>query len=137
MSPTDVLRPMCFIAMPFGKRAAEGSMMIDFDQVHQYIRRGTEAAGLEAIRADFELAGGFIHKPMLERLLVAEYVVADLTLANPNVMYEVGLRHGSSARATLLLCAEPFVNKLPFDFKPLRTVPYALGPDGSLSQDAG
>ena len=127
---------MCFIAMPFGTRPAD-TITIDFDRVHHYIRRGAEAAGLEAIRADFEPAGGFIHKPMLERLLVAEYVVADLTLANPNVMYEVGLRHGSSARATLLLCAEPFVNKLPFDFKPLRMVPYGLAADGSLGDDAG
>jgi len=137
MSPPDVLRPMCFIAMPFGTRAADESMTINFDRVHQFIRQGTEDAGCEAIRADFELSGGFIHKAMLERLLVAEYVVADITAANPNVMYEVGVRHGSSARATLLLCATPFVSKLPFDFKPLRTVPYALGSDGSLSDDAG
>src|SRR4051812_42595722 len=88
MPPADALRPMCFIAMPFGTRPAQRSMEIDFDRVHQFIRRGAEAAGLEAIRADFEPAGGFIHKPMLERILVAEYVVADLTLANPNVMYE-------------------------------------------------
>jgi hypothetical protein len=74
---------------------------------------------------------------MLERLLVAEYVVADLTLGNPNVMYEVGVRHGASARATLLLCAEPFVKKLPFDFKPLRMVPYALSKDGSVSDKSG
>ncbi len=128
---------MCFIAMPFGSRAAESGMIIDFDRVHFFIRQGAEAAGLEAIRADFEPAGGFIHKPMLERLLVAEYVVADLTLANPNVMYEVGVRHGASARATLLLCADPFVGKLPFDFKPLRMVPYTLAGDGSLSDHAG
>ena len=128
---------MCFVAMPFGSRPADGGMTLDFDRVHLFIRRGCESAGLEAIRADFEPAGGFIHKPMLERLLVAEYVVADLTLANPNVMYEVGVRHGASARATLLLCAEPFVGKLPFDFKPLRMIPYGLAADGSLSDDAG
>lgn len=137
MPPADALRPMCFIAMPFGTRPATRGMTIDFDRVHQFIHRGAEAAGLEAIRADFEPAGGFIHKPMLERLLVAEYVVADLTFANPNVMYEVGVRHGASARATLLLCAEPLVKKLPFDFKPLRVVPYALGRDGSVSDDSG
>lgn len=136
--PTAVLlRPMCFIAMPFKTRTAKRGMKIDFDRVHQYIHRGAEAAGLEAIRADFEPTGGFIHKPMLERLLVAEYVVADLTLANPNVMYEVGVRHGASARATLLLCAEPLLDKLPFDFKPLRMVPYALSGDGTLSDDSG
>src|ERR1035438_9480909 len=69
------LRPMCFIAMPFGVRTADGGMAIDFDRVHEYIHRGAEAAGLEAIRADVEPAGGFVHKPMLERLLVAEYVI--------------------------------------------------------------
>jgi hypothetical protein len=128
---------MCFIAMPFGSRSADGGIIIDFDRVHLFIHRGAEAAGLEAIRADFEPAGGFILKPMLERLLVAEYVVADLTLANPTVMYEVGVRHGASARATLLLCAEPVVGQLPSDFKPLRMVPYALAGDGSLSDVAG
>jgi hypothetical protein len=128
---------MCFIAMPFGVRTAPGGTAIDFDRVHQYIHLGAEAAGLEAMRADFEPAGGFIHKPMLERLLVAEYVVADLTLANPNVMYEVGVRHGASARATLLVCAQPFVGNLPFDFKPLRMLPYALDAGGALDDDAG
>jgi hypothetical protein len=128
---------MCFIAMPFGTRSAERGMKIDFDRVYRFIHDGAETAGLEAIRADFEPAGGFIYKPMFERLLVAEYVVADLTLANPNVMNEVGVRHGASARATLLLCAEPFVKQLPFDFRPLRVVSYALGEDGALSDDAG
>lgn len=137
MPARDLLRPLCFIAMPFGARTAEGGVTIDFDRVHRFLHEGAEAAGLEAIRADFEPGGGFIHKPMLERLLVAEYVVADLTLANPNVLYEVGVRHGASARATLLLCAEAFVGKLPFDFKPLRMVPYALAGDGSLRDDAG
>jgi hypothetical protein len=137
MPLTDLIRAMCFIAMPFGSRTAEGGMTIDFDRVHQYIHNAVEAAGLEAIRADFEPSGGFIHRPMLERLLVAEYVVADLTLANPNVSYEVGVRHGASARATLLICAEQFVSRLPFDFKPLRVLPYNLAADGSLSEDAG
>src|SRR5215471_15393494 len=133
------LRPMCFIAMPFGKRAPIGKKkpLIDFDRIYTYIEAAVEAAGLDPIRADFEPGGGFIHKPMLERLLVAEYVIADLTLSNPNVMYEVGVRHGASARATLLLCAEPFVAKLPFDFKPLRMVPYSLTADGLLTDDGG
>jgi hypothetical protein len=134
--PEQAIRPMCFIAMPFGKRGADGGAVIDFDQVHSCIRDGAEAAGLEAVRADFEPGGGFIHKPMIERLLVAEYVVADLTLSNPNVMYEVGVRHGASARATILICASGFVDKLPFDFKPLRVLPYELDAGGSLSKAA-
>jgi hypothetical protein len=130
---------MCFIAMPFGKRQTTepAPMTVDFDAIHAYLAKGAAGAGLEPIRADFEPAGGFIHKPMLERLLVAEYVIADLTLANPNVTYEVGVRHGATARATLLVCASPFVKSLPFDFKPLRVLPYTLAGDGSVSDEAG
>jgi tetratricopeptide (TPR) repeat protein len=135
-TPGQPLRPMCFMAMPFGRRSADG-MTIDFDRTWEYIRPGIQESGLEAIRADFEPSGGFIHRAMLERLLVAEYVVADLTMANPNVMYEVGVRHGASARATLLLCATSFVSTIPFDFKPLRMVSYQLAADGSLADESG
>jgi hypothetical protein len=133
------LRPMCFIAMPFGKRAAAGKKkpLINFDKVHTCLAAGAEAAGLEPIRADFEPGGGFIHKPMLERLLVAEYVIADLTLSNPNVLYEVGVRHGASARATLLVCAESYLATLAFDVRPLRVLPYRLTADGSIVKPEG
>lgn len=135
----QTLRPMCFIAMPFGKRAPVGKKkpLIDFNRIHSYIAAAVEAAGLEPIRADFEPGGGFIHKPMLERLLVAEYVIADLTLSNPNVMYEVGLRHGASARATLLLCGEAFLSGLPFDVRPLRVLSYGLTKLGAITKSAG
>lgn len=125
--------------MPFGKRSPIGKKkpVIDFNKVYNYIKAAVEAAGLEAVRADFEPGGGFIHKPMLERLLVAEYVIADLTLSNPNVMYEVGLRHGASARATLLLCSELFLSGLPFDVRPLRVLSYGLTESGTITKSSG
>ena len=117
----DQLRPMCFMAMPFGQRPADG-ITIDFNRTWGFLQRGIESAGLQAIRADFEPGGGFIHKPMLERLLVAEYVVADLTMANPKVMYELGVQQGSSASATLQLYEASLIGKITFDFKPLSMV---------------
>lgn len=136
--PADAFRPMCFIAMPFGKRAPAGRRkpLIDFDAVHAAIDRAARDAGLDPIRADVDPVGGFVHRSMLERLLVAEYVVADVTLANPNVMYEVGVRHGASDRATLLVCATRFVPDLPFDLRPLRVLPYDVGADGSFEAAA-
>jgi hypothetical protein len=138
VTAAGALRPMCFVAMPFGRRAPAGQQapLIDFDSVHAAIDRGARAAGLEPIRADFELYGDFIHKPMLERLLVAEYVVADLTLGNPNVLYEVGVRHGASARATLLVCAQDFIGGLPFDVRSLPVLPYDISADGSFTAPA-
>ncbi|MFL5309926.1 MAG: TRAFs-binding domain-containing protein [Myxococcales bacterium] len=122
MTPT--LRPMCFVAMPFGRKSKPGADAIDFDDVYEGIRTAVEAADLECIRADYEQGGGFIHRPMYERLLVAEYVVADLTLANANVAYEVGVRHGARTGATILLCEASEVASLPFDLRPLRVITY-------------
>src|SRR5947208_13155732 len=44
-----------------------------------------------------------IHKPMFERLVLCEYAVADLTTANANVFYELGVRHAIRPRSTVLL----------------------------------
>jgi len=64
------------------------------------------AAGLEPLRADEEQAGGIIHKPMFERLILCDYAVADLTGANANVFYELGLRHGIKPASTVLVFAD-------------------------------
>jgi len=80
------------------------------------------------LRADEEQVGGFIHKPMFERLILSEYAVADLTMANANVFYELGIRHALRPASTLLLFAGDA--RLPFDTAPLRALPYQLGPDG-------
>ena len=129
MSPSSPPLPLCFVAMPFGKKAAPGTTepLIDFDPAYEAMKVAIEKVGLECHRADFDPGGGFIHRSMFEALLVAEYVVADLTFANANVAYEVGLRHGENAgRGTVLICQDDSLKTLPFDFRPLRTIPYKL-----------
>lgn len=50
------------------------------------------------VRADEEKLGGIIHKAMFERLLLCAFAVADLTTSNPNVMYELEIRHAALPR---------------------------------------
>src|SRR4029077_6839859 len=57
-------------------------------------------AGLLPVRADEEQSGGIIHKPMFERLILCEIAVADLTTANANVFYELGVRHAVKPATT-------------------------------------
>jgi hypothetical protein len=122
--------PLCFVLMPFGKKPAADGRLVDFDAVYeQLIKPAVVAAGLEPLRADEEMTGGVIHKPMFERLILCEYAVADLTTANANVFYELGLRHAVRPATTLLLFAQG-TGQLPFDVAPLRAVPYQLGADG-------
>lgn len=123
-APTDA--PLCFVLMPFGpKKDPAGGADIDFDPIYERaIRPAIEAAGMEPVRADEERAGGIIHKPMFERLLLCDFAVADLTTANPNVFYELGIRHAARPSTTLAIFAGS--QKLPFDVGFLRALPYDL-----------
>jgi hypothetical protein len=118
------MKELCFVLMPFGLKKDPQGKEIDFDKVYQlYIKPAIEKAGLEPVRADEEKGGGFIHKPMYERLLYCDFAVADLSFANPNVFYELGIRHAIKPYTTVSLFE---VNtRLPFDVAPLRTLPYS------------
>jgi tetratricopeptide (TPR) repeat protein len=123
--------PLCFVLMPFGKKSVAAGAEIDFDAVYNnLIAPAVEAAELEPIRADNEAVGGIIHKPMYERLILCDYAIADLTTANANVFYELGLRHAARPRSTILIFSKDG-KQLPFDVGPLRAIPYDLGPDGT------
>jgi hypothetical protein len=122
-------KPLCFVAMPFGTKPDGAGRTVDFDAVYsQLIAPAISAAGLEALRADEEMSGGIIHKPMFERLILCDYAVADLTTANANVFYELGVRHALRPFTTVLLFAQG--GRLAFDVAPLRAVPYRLAPTG-------
>jgi hypothetical protein len=119
--------------MPFGKKKDEKGREIDFDTIYDMlIQSAIEDAGMEAVRADEEMVGGFIHKPMYERLLLCEYAIADLTTANVNVFYELGIRHAARPHHTLSIFLEN--TTLPFDVRPLRSYPYKLDKNQNLSQ---
>ena len=94
--------PFCFVLMPFGKKPDNGRLDIDFDSVYyDLIFPAIEEAGLKPIRADEEKVGGIIHKPMFERLILCEYAVVDFTTGNPNVFYELGVRHAARPYSTV------------------------------------
>jgi hypothetical protein len=126
--------PLCFVLMPFGKKADPSGLTIDFDAVYQgVIKPAVVDAGLEPIRADEEQLGGIIHKPMFERLIFCPFAVADLTSVNANVFYELGVRHAVRPASTVLIFAEG--GRLPFDVNFLRAIPYKLGADGRPSNE--
>jgi tetratricopeptide (TPR) repeat protein len=123
------MKPYCFVLMPFGSKEDENANVIQFDKVYEQIfRPAIVNAGLEPIRADEESIQGIIHKPMFERLMLCEYALADLTAANPNVFYELGVRHGIRPYSTVLTCAKG--RRLPFDVSPLRTLSYEIDEKG-------
>ncbi|MES9995288.1 TRAFs-binding domain-containing protein [Desulfovibrio aminophilus] len=125
----------CFVLMPFGLKPDESGRNIDFDRIYaEIVGPAIADAGMEYIRADQELAGGIIHKAMFERLMLCDYAVADLTTANANVFYELGVRHGIRPYSTVLIFGKGF--RLPFDVAPLRGLPYQLDEHGAPAAPA-
>jgi hypothetical protein len=116
--------------MPFGTKTDAAGRVTDFDRVYnEIIKPAIDAAELEPIRADEERVGGTIHKPMYERLILCDFAVADVTGANPNVYYELGIRHAVRPRTTVIMFGEGTL--LPFDISLLRGVPYRIDPSGA------
>nr|WP_228277081.1 TRAFs-binding domain-containing protein [Aliarcobacter cryaerophilus]QEI46235.1 DUF4071 domain-containing protein [Aliarcobacter cryaerophilus] len=117
------MKPLCFVLMPFGKKKDEEGKIIDFDKIYNdFIKPSIENSDLDPIRADEEQTGGIIHKAMYERLMLCEYAVADLSLLNANVFYELGIRHAIRPYSTITLFESS--SRLPFDVNFLRSLPY-------------
>ena len=128
----EALVPLCFVLMPFGVKTDGVGRTIDFDRVYRDILQpAVKLVGFECVRADEEGVGGIIHKPMFERLVLSEYAIADLTTANANVYYELGVRHAVRPYSTVLTFAAGV--RLPFDVGPLRGLPYHLDDRGAPS----
>jgi hypothetical protein len=122
--------------MPFGRKptqleAGRGPAEIDCNALWD---RGyvpvIKELGYEPVRADQD-TGALIIQQMLQRLYFADLVLADMTLANGNVYYEVGIRHASQEKGCVLLAAD--WSKQLFDTEQMRTIKYPL-PEGDFGE---
>jgi hypothetical protein len=129
-------KPICFMIMPYGRKATQvepGSNApgeIDFNALWDkafapMLRR----LGYQPVRADQE-TGALIVNEMIERLYFADLVLADMTIPNGNVYYEVGIRHAAKRTGCVLLAAD--WSKQLFDVMQMRTLRYPL-PEGAVT----
>src|SRR5580704_7780023 len=132
-----MIRPHAFVAMPFGVKSGADGQPIDFNRVYrEFIAPALDAAGLEAFRADEEIRAGDIRTDMFQELLVADLVVADLSIDNPNVWYELGVRHALRARGVVIVSGGQ--TPTAFDLYTDRKLRYGLkegGPDPATIDD--
>lgn len=123
MSETD----KCFVVMPFGiKPRNDGTdRTYNFDKVYRVIiQRAISNVGMQPLRADETEGSRIIHADMFKDLRDRPVVLVDLSLLNPNVFYELGIRHVMSPTGTVLMANEETIKKLPFDIALSRTISY-------------
>jgi hypothetical protein len=107
--------PLCFVIMGFGKKTdlATGRELDLNKSYNNIIKPAVAAAGYECVRADEIQHSGVIDVPMYEMLFAADLVVADLSTANLNAVFELGVRHALKPRATIIMAESKFT--IPFD----------------------
>lgn len=123
----------CFVIMPIGTQTI-GNITLSEDKLREkydYIIKNAilkADSTLEVIRADEELNPGSISNDIFTKLMHSKYVIADITYPNPNVFYELGIRH--AIRPGTILIREKVDFSIPFDISHLRHIEYTQEPSG-------
>lgn len=126
----------CFVIMPFGDPIKNP----DYHKMMEHIYSmwikptiesitvpGTSDQKFTCHRADKDLSPGEIISHVIENLVDSFIVIADLSDRNPNVFYELGVRHAVSNNTILIARS---LDDIPFDLRQLRTILFSYDPPG-------
>jgi hypothetical protein len=120
-----------FIIRPFGTRSG-----INFDAVEEtLIQPALKAAGITGGTTGEFSDSGSIHEDMFLELADAEIVIADVSLHNANVFYELGIRHAIRRKTTVLIKTKVDGNDSAFDISGYRYVSYSAANPGLKTVD--
>jgi hypothetical protein len=124
-----------FVIRPFDKKADSKGRQIDFEEVHRtLIQPALLEAGLTGSTTGEIIDAGNVREDMFSLILGADLVVADISLHNANVFYELGMRHALRRRHTVLIREAGSADSPPFDLLTDRYLKYTLGSDESRRQ---
>jgi hypothetical protein len=112
--------PFVFIVMPFEQPWSTSVHTL----IEESLTRVTDVRSLRWQRADDIAEPGRITEQIIEALIAADIVVADVTGSNPNVLFELGY---ADAMRKPIVCLNQDVTASPFDIRDWRQVPYEIG----------
>lgn len=117
----------CFVIMAIGDQEINGQKLTYADLKSKYDNLIKEAItkvrpNLDVVRADEISLPGTITTDIITRIMHSDYVIADVTFPNPNVFYELGLRH--ACRPGTVIIKDKSGPMVPFDIAHLRYVEY-------------
>jgi len=117
-----VVEKICFVICPIGE---EGSSIRNHSDLtlNYIIEPVVKNFGYKALRADHINEPGKITNQIIDQIVESSLVIADLTEYNPNVFYELAIRH---------IVKKPYIQmmrsdqKVPFDIYDVRTIPFDI-----------
>ncbi len=118
----------CFVIMSIGDQKTDTITVTKSELKEKYDTLIKEALSksrpdMEITRADEIAVPGTITTDIITRLMHSDYVIADVSYPNPNVFYELGLRH--ACHPGTIIIKDKSVPSVPFDIAHLRYVEYA------------
>lgn len=108
----------CFYVTPIGEEGSEQRKHSDLF-LSSIVEPALEQFGLRVVRADAIDKPGTITRQIIDYLLKSRLVVADLSFSNPNVFYELAIRHAARLPVVQIIRA---ADRVPFDVQQIRTV---------------
>lgn len=108
----------CFYVTPIGDEDSEARKHSDLF-MGSLLEPALAEFGLHIVRADQIGEAGMITRQIIEYIVNSKLVIADLSFHNPNVFYELALRH--AVRKPIVQISRA-ADRLPFDIAQLRTV---------------
>lgn len=117
----------CFVIMAIGDQSVDDRIVASSELKCKYDDLIKEAIvkarpRLDVARADDIALPGTITTDIVTRIMHSDYVVADVTYPNPNVFYELGLRH--ACRTGTVIIKDKEGPRVPFDIAHLRYIEY-------------
>jgi tetratricopeptide (TPR) repeat protein len=149
MNPTNPdYASMCFVIMPFGSKPVGKAKrfwlfwrdrVVDFDRIYREVFAPAieatplpEGGHLAPYRTDMNPASANIDVVMFRGIVYARMVLSDITGLNPNVFYELGVRHHSNEWGTAIFRQAD--GPVPFDISHIKAVPYEYQPEAVAEQ---
>lgn len=134
-SNTVPAKKSCFVIMAIGDqhnpdgtvRMSAGELKARYNDLIR-VALVKSRTDLEVTRADEVAAGGSITEAIFQQLMYSDYVVADISFPNPNVYYELGIRH--ACRTGTIVIREKGSSRAPFDVSTQRYIEYENTPSG-------
>ena len=120
----------CFVIGPIGEDASDVRKHSD-QLLKHVITPAVKPLSYVPIRADKISEPGLITSQIMQHIADDPLAIADLTGSNPNVFYELALRHANRKPLVQLICKG---GKLPFDVAGMRTIPVDLTYPDSIKE---
>jgi len=111
----EIEADLIFVLTPFHEQ---------YEALFEVIQEVCTDAGFRCMRGDEKQVSGEILPHILQQIVKARLVIANISGRNPNVFYELGIAHTIGKSVLLVLEAS---DDIPFDISRLRVLIYAEG----------